>query len=151
MIILIEDIEEENRFKKSIENMYNVFRIIFDSNEFDRKKSHTRTKFLPMKRDLYTGYYPSEIRSYLQFLRYNLKNPSFKIEKKFKKDLIQVFFQNGLEIDEAYIRDLKLKNHSLVIREGFNNNKEDLKRTLSYARKFPGYETVLVISKEMAK
>ena len=79
MIILIEDIEEESRYRKTIETMYNVFRIIFDSNEFDRKKDHNRSKFIPFKRDLYTGYYPSDIRSYLQYLRYNFRNPPFKI------------------------------------------------------------------------
>ena len=52
----------------------NIRKIIYDSNLSNRKKSHKLTNFNDKKRTLYYGYYPAEIRKYLQYLRYNIKN-----------------------------------------------------------------------------
>lgn len=37
------------------------------------------------KKDIYTGYYPAEVRNYLTNLRYNIKHPPFKLAKKLNK------------------------------------------------------------------
>lgn len=59
--------------------------------------------------------------------------------------------ERGLDLSPADIKRLKTENHSLVFRDTFDNNYDDLQRVLRDAKRYPGYETVLLVGKEIGQ
>ena len=78
-------------YENNLNDHPNIKRIIYDSNENNRFKAHKLTKFEENKKKLYFGHYPAEIKKYLKYLRYNIKNPPEDLENKFEKDLTQIY------------------------------------------------------------
>lgn len=85
-IFLITDIEESLGRTPD-----NVWKIIFDSNEKNRTKAHSLVNINPNQREVYNGYYPAEIRHYLKYLRYNIKNPPEKLKRVHNKEMINIY------------------------------------------------------------
>ena len=86
-VYLLENMGEENLNARDYNDprCANIKRIIFDYMEGDRRRSHNFSKFDENTRKLFYGFYPAEIRRYLQYLRYNIKNPAEKLDEKFSK------------------------------------------------------------------
>lgn len=92
-IFLVSELIDDKSIAKVQESFPNLWWILFDTNEGNRMKAHSLLTLYPNLKEAYYGFYPAEIKQYLSYLRYNIKNPPEKLKTIYNTELTNIYIQ----------------------------------------------------------